>query len=440
MNKVRRKFVLYSEIAILILLAALMSVINVINFAMAAEDADLITKQIKDHGGYYDKVDAFGPRSGNDPAALQQGEQNNPQQNSSPTTGSAAGKESASGLALNRFSDNIGPMGPDSPEMNSSLRYFTVSFDENGTPSVVVYKVSAITEDEAKEIAGDLLGSAKTGWVNGTYRYRIYKHDGVKYVTVIDQGRELTSAYRILLISVCGGLVFMLLSFIILRFVGKWLFKPLEEAERKQKSFIGSIENDFRMPLTVINANTEIMERQQGESEQIKTINRQVRKMTKLVKNLSVLSLFEEKDMTKTRLNLSDLLNSALDRKKKKFEDAGIKLTTDIDSDIFIESDEDALKRALGELIDNSLKFAEGTAEFSLKKQGDRITFLQKNPAAVPAGSCDQVFDRFTRLDNAKDKDGAGLGLSYVMGVVKHIGGRASAKSAGGEFTLKIDM
>ena len=214
MNKVRRKFVLYSELAIFILLTALMSVINVINFTMAAEDADLITQQIKDRGGYYDRSDAFSRSGGSDPGAARQGEQD--KQPALPeTTGSAAGKSSGSGIGLSRFGDNIGPMGPDSPEMNSSLRYFTVSFDENKSPSVVVYKISAITEDEAKELASSLLGSAKTGWVNGVYRYRIYKHDGVRYITVIDQGRELTSSYRILLISVCGGLVFMLLNVII---------------------------------------------------------------------------------------------------------------------------------------------------------------------------------------------------------------------------------
>ena len=59
MDKAIKKFVLFAEIAILILLTVFMSVINIINFTMTAEDADQITQHIRDHGGCYDKADAF---------------------------------------------------------------------------------------------------------------------------------------------------------------------------------------------------------------------------------------------------------------------------------------------------------------------------------------------------------------------------------------------
>ena len=63
-----------------------------------------------------------------------------------------------------------------------------------------------------------------------------------------------------------------------------------------------------------------------------------------------------------------------------------------------------------------------------------------KNPTSLPNGSSDQVFDRFTRLSNASDKEGAGLGLSYVRETVRMLGGRVSAKVVSGEFILRITL
>ena len=45
-DKVRKKFVLYAELSVFILLTVLLSVINVINFTMVAEDADHMTEAI----------------------------------------------------------------------------------------------------------------------------------------------------------------------------------------------------------------------------------------------------------------------------------------------------------------------------------------------------------------------------------------------------------
>ena len=98
------------------------------------------------------------------------------------------------------------------------------------------------------------------------------------------------------------------------------------------------------------------------------------------------------------------------------------------------------IRKVISELISNSVKFALSKATFSLKKQNERIKIVQMNDTDLPNGSYDQIFDRFTRLDNASDKDGAGLGLSYVKDIVKAHNGRVSAKVNNGIFTITIDL
>ncbi len=408
LDKVRKKFVLYAELSVFILLTVLLSVINVINFTMVAEDADHMTEMISLSSGKFFKEET-------------------PPENSD----SVESKKER----MKKF----GMMGPDSPEMRASLRFFTYAFDKNGSAELIEYRMSALTQSDAIDLAKTLVKES-TGWTNLTYRYRVYEKDKKIYVTVIDQSRELLPSYRTLIISAIGELLVLLISYLVLVKVGKSLFKQFEEADRKQKYFIANIEQDFKMPLTVISANTEVLERKNGSDEQTKAIDRQVRKMTGLVKDLGALAIFEEKDMTITDTDLSAVMREFTENQKQVFEAKNIELTADIAPDITLEGDEQALKKILSELAENALRYSLTKTSFTLRKQGDRIIISQANDTDLPNGSVDQIFDRFTTLANAKDKNTAGLGLSYVKDIVKAHNGRVSAKVVNGIFTVEIAL
>ena len=405
MNKAVRKFVLSAEGAIFVLLTVLLSVINIVNFAMAGDDADHVTQRIEEQQGMF--------HSNTKPPE--------PRKN-------------------NRFRfEGFGNMGPDSPEMDDSLRYFTISFDKDNNADTVVFKMSAISEDEAVSWAESLL-SYQTGWTHVNYRYRVYESDDKTFVTVIDQGRELLASYRILVISVSGGVILLLLSLVILIVTGRRIFRPIEESDRKQKQFISNVEQEFSVPLTVINANTELIERKYGPDETTNTINKQVRRMTATVRDMSDLAVFEEKDKNISTIRLSDMLSRVIDNRIAEFEKKNVNLTCEIDEDISLEGDDNRMKRALIEIADNAVKFASKEALFSLHKHKNRIILIQENDTDLKDGSCDQVFDRFTMLENSKGTDGIGLGLSYVKQTVLAHNGRVSAKVIKGRFILQIAL
>jgi len=419
MNKARKKFVLYAELSVLVLLTVLLTVINIVNFSMAADDADHITERIaNNHGGFdFDRLPA---------------EPENALQND---------QIPSDIIQFGKHRGGFRDMGPNSPEMNSSMRYFTYSFDENGNAQKVVFKMSSYSEEEAKKWAESLINNASpTGWTNTTYRYRIFEDNEVKMVTVIDEGRELYTSYRILIISLVGGAVMLLLGLLFLHFLGKRLFKPLEESDRKQKQFISGIESSFKMPLTIISANTEYIERQNGPTSQTDIINNQVRKMNSLVKDLGSLTIFDEQEKTETRMNLSDTLIRIIDTRREAFEERKIQTELDIDPDIIIDADDQAIKKAFAEIADNSIEFSLTKAVFELKKNNDRIRICVKNDTDLPNGTYDQVFDRFTKLKNAENKEGRGLGLSYVKDVFHAHNARVSARVSDGSFIIRIDL
>ena len=329
-------------------------------------------------------------------------------------------------------------MGPDSPEMKSSLRYFTFAFDKDGNAKSIDYRMSAVSEEEAETWARSLLNGT-TGWTNMTYRYRVYEDGKQMVVTVIDQSRELWPCYRILIISVIGGAVFILISFLLTKLIGSKLFKPLEEADRKQKLFIAQLENEFKVPLTVINADTETLERQNGTNAQTQSIDKQVKRMTRLVKDLGALSVFEEPEIS-TKTELSDLLTAMLENSRQIFAEKKLTLTHTIEPDITLRINDEAAKRLLNELISNALKFSVSQAAFTLQKHRDRIKLIQTNDTTLPDGSYDQIFDRFTMLENAAGTDGSGIGLAHVKNIVKSCNGRLSAAVRNGIMTITLDL
>ena len=443
MNKVRNKFLLYAMLSIFTLITLMLTIINGVNFTMASSDADMLTQILSEkHGAFADQGSRSqkGQKSSTADTPEKQSSNNSGAQSAMP--GNAPQSDTQAPPQNGSQSGNykrLGPMGPSSPEMNNSLRYFTYSFNDKGKSEKISFRISAVTEEEAEEWARSLSDAVnKTGWTHGTYRYRVYTEGKKTYVTIIDQGRELLPSYRILIISVCGEIIGLIISFFVLMLNSKRLFKPLEEADRKQKSFIKNIESEFKLPLTVINADTEVIERELGSNDYTKSINRQVKKMTALVKDIGSLAIFEENDKAVTKVNLSSTLSYVLDFNRPIFKEKDISLETDIEEDIIINAEDEAIKRLFSELVDNSLKYSLTKASFTLHREGDRILLIQSNDAKLPSGMADQVFDRFTTLENAEGTQAVGLGLSYVKDIVKAQNGRVSAKVSDGVFTLTL--
>lgn len=405
MNKAEKKFRLYAILVIFVLLTVLLTVINGVNFTMAASDADKITGMIADRQGDFEhKLDPPGNK-----------------QSQSPEKGF-----------------KMGPMGPDSPEMNASLRYFTVAFSEGENAETVAFNISAVTEEEAQEWA-KTLKKEKTGWTRWTYRYRVYKNKGVKYVTVIDMGRELLPSFRILIISAAGEVICLIIGWFVLLGIAKRIYAPIEEADRKQRNFIKNANKEFRLPLTIISGNTELTEKKYGSDDETRSTHRQIGKLNELVDKLGTVGIFDNGDMRHEEVPVSEFLAAALDRASEKFSEKGLMLIADITPDITLSADTEAISRMIDELIGNALKYSLNNASFTLKNENGYVLLETQNDTDIPDGAIGRIFDRFTVLENSKEGS-AGLGLSYVKEIVKAHNGRISAEVSGGIFILRITL
>ena len=103
-----------------------------------------------------------------------------------------------------------------------------------------------------------------------------------------------------------------------------------------------------------------------------------------------------------------------------------------------IYADPDLFERAVGNLLDNSLRFTPEHGSISItlsKNNGDFEVAVHDNGSGISAEHLPHVFDRFYRGESSRSSDGAGLGLALVQSIVDLHGGAATIESNVGRGT-----
>jgi len=104
-----------------------------------------------------------------------------------------------------------------------------------------------------------------------------------------------------------------------------------------------------------------------------------------------------------------------------------------------IYADPDLFERALGNLLDNALRFTpeNGSIQILLsKRDADFEITVRDNGCGIAPEHLPRVFDRFYRADSSRGSDGAGLGLALVKSIVDLHGGSAKIESEIGRGTI----
>ena len=414
-QRFRRKFIAVATVAIFLLLAAILGTINIVNFTVLAGNADQVTSLLAAEGGQFNEPGPFGPIPG----------------------------EGEPGFAP---SEGGQPFDPISPETRMSTRYFTVKVDAAGTATMVKMSFTerTVTPEEALTWGASLAKPGSFGWTRTYYRYRAYNYDNHVYVSVIDYSRELSPSYRVLWASIVGSLVGVFISFLVLIPVSKVLVKPLETSVKKQQRFISDASHELKTPLTIISANNELIELEHGPSESTDAIDKQVSRLTVMVRNLNTLARLDEGEkQVYGEVDLSALANEVISPFEATFAGKNIKFTTEIPDGMTLKGDQEELRKLLSILMDNAQKYALSSVEFHLYRAGERTAIKVINDAeGIEEGSLDRVFERFYRSDNARasNVEGSGLGLSIAKQIVFAHGGRIMAKGENGKFIIKAEF
>lgn len=399
-RSLRKKFIIAAMCAIFIVFAVIIGTINTMNYLRLKEHADYMTGLIKEGNGklpFFNKSD---------------------------------------------FNKNKKHPKPEkiSAETPFETRFFYVIFDTDGNIILSDIKnIAAVNESEARRYAEAVFKDKKQKGFVDIYRFRKSETDeGIK-VIFLDCRRELSAAGNLLLISILVFVLGLLAVFVLVLVFSKIVFAPVQESYIRQKQFITDASHEIKTPLTIISANTEVLEMESGRNRWTESIHNQIDRLSTLTGQLLTLARMDEENKISTygRFLLSQEADETVSSFLASAKLANKSIDINIDNDIYMSGDEKQIRQMFNILLDNAVKYSEPDSKIvvSLYKKGSKIIFKTFNQVKdIDKGNNDKIFERFYRRDTSRNSEtgGFGIGLSVAKLIVTAHKGKIQAVSKDG--------
>jgi signal transduction histidine kinase len=207
------------------------------------------------------------------------------------------------------------------------------------------------------------------------------------------------------------------------------MLERLERAADRERGFVGDASHELRSPIAALRANLEVTRRAADAARRWTPADQEmldeVLRMERLVDNLLLLAR-SDTPFAGTALTVLDFDDVVLEEVNRARTSTAVPVEVGAFEPVRIRGDAAALGRVVRNLLENAKRYAASCVTVDLVDDavGARLTVADDGPG-VPAEQRERVFERFTRLDDARDRDhgGAGLGLAIVRQLVRAHGG-----------------
>ncbi len=208
--------------------------------------------------------------------------------------------------------------------------------------------------------------------------------------------------------------------------------KMAELAELKTE-FVSVVSHELRTPLTSIIGTLGTLQRAELQHpdptarELIATAGKQTERLRTLIEDLLVVSRLDAEALPiRTRtLAAHNFLEEVVDSVPGARGHVSLSIGTEVER---IDADPDHLGRILRNLVENALKYAEGSPiEVGARVKDDEVLlFVVDHGPGIEYRRRDEIFERFTQLQDHETRSmgGTGLGLYIVRGLTEAMGGR----------------
>jgi signal transduction histidine kinase len=196
----------------------------------------------------------------------------------------------------------------------------------------------------------------------------------------------------------------------------------LEDATGRQQRFVADASHELRSPLTRIRSELEV-DLAHPDTAALAATHRSVLEETvalqRLVEDLLHLARSDAGALT-TRHEPVDLDDIVLRAAARLRADGRVKVDISGVSAAQVHGDRDQLGRTVRNLTDNAARHADSTVTLTLTERDHAaVLSVADDGPGIPADQRDRVFERFTRLDEARTTGGTGLGLAITREIVQ---------------------
>ena len=394
-NKLRMRLILASMLSLTFVLAVILGLSNVINYNGTVKDADSVLKILSRTDGVFPEVPEDMPWQS----------------------------------AGDRYR---------SPELPFEIRFFSATVDGEG--EIVSSNTDRIAAVNSELLAEYIRRAEATGKEKGfvdDYRFLRYSKDEANVYIFLDCGRELAGFHHglktVLMVSGLG-----LTAVFVLIYILSWrIVQPFKRNYDSQRRFITDAGHELKTPITIIDADTELLGLEVGENELLSDIRQQSQRLAELTHDLISLSYLEENTAPEMiEFPASDILLETASSFQAVALSADKQLDIRVQPGISMVGNEKNICQLATILMDNAVKYSNsgGKIIFSVERKGKNVSISCENTVdSISKETLRNMFERFYRADGSRKQQkrgGYGIGLSIARAIVEAHKGKITASQS----------
>ncbi len=363
---------------------------------------------------------------------------------------------------IDRVSDFHGPLDKTPPDFLHSLKDFPQNPPERSVTFFILLdkeeNIIAIhsrfnlesafyTQATKKAMAHDKArGDFKLDGANWIYLKKPIPEGTFLVVMDITAQQAILNNLIYTFMTVAGCMLIAI--FFISRFFANRSIAPIQDSYEKQKQFVSDASHELKTPLTVINANLDVIlanqeSKVQDQIKWLRYIQSETQRMAKLTNDLLYLTRMDDKaiQMASSEFNLSDLTWNIVLTMEALIYEQGLTLETNIKPQVLAYGNPEQIGQVLLILLDNAVKYTnpQGTIEITLQEHDKQALLQVKNTGqGIAPAHLHRIFDRFYRTDASRERTtgGYGLGLAIAQATIEKNSGHIQVHSKEGKFTV----
>lgn len=309
------------------------------------------------------------------------------------------------------------------------IGYCVFQIDDYKQPHILFQTFTNKTDEELLRYAKKYSLTWKK--THQTYKYIYIYKLRKKQLMLISSAPALQATIPAIVLCIFllfGGLILFTFSS---RIISRWLTQPIEDMISSEKKFISNASHELKTPLAVIRANTQLLQKEiSADNKHLEYIHQETERMIVLVnKMLTLVRLDTAQNQAKPkRFRVDEALYDIIYPMESVAYEKKIRMTVDIQKEMYIDGIEDQVQNLLSILLNNAISYTPEYGEIVIRAYIQAKKFYLKvsnSGDPIPEEIRDRLFERFFRADEAREDNGHyGLGLSIASSIAANHGGR----------------
>lgn len=222
-----------------------------------------------------------------------------------------------------------------------------------------------------------------------------------------------------------------------------------------KSNFVSNVSHELKTPLSLLTLFSEILELGRVDSDEKRTeyykiIRHESLRLNKVIDNILDFSKIEagRKTYVLKQGDIGEVIASVLSSYRYQILNSGFVIGADIQRNLPVLMDRDAMEQAISNLLDNAIKYSREVKELTIttEKRGANLCIeIADRGIGIPRAEQAKIFEKFYRVGNGlvHDVKGSGLGLSLVKHIIEAHRGTITVESEvgrGSRFTILLPL